>query len=160
MQRGVPLLLNLTQTQRDCDLRPDNQTAGCHQGAADSSGSCCLLYSASQHVTVFVRAQRSSPRHFPCSSHSAGAVLNINVLCFTAGVQFTVCRHICLCVCVSVHTCMYSNLFRSWQILAGGLELNRARVPSSHNDRNHCLIAGWEHCAVMRWAVHKWDHRA
>lgn len=91
----VPLFTSV-ETQRDrgtealSDLRPDNQTDGCHQGAAASSGSRRLHYSASQHVTVFVRAQHSSPRHFLCSLHSARAVLNINVLRFSAGVQFTV----------------------------------------------------------------------
>lgn len=136
-----------------CDLRPDNQTAGCHQSPAHSSGSRCLHYSSSQHVAVFVRARRSSPRHFPCRSHSACAVLNINVLCFAVGVQFTVCRQIqlcmCVCVCVYLHTCMYSNLFCSSQTQAGEHELNSVRVPLSHNDRNNFLIANWEHCGMM-----------
>lgn len=83
------LVLRADRCLWHCGLRQDHQTVASHQGAAGFWGFCCLHHPAPQHETFSIRARHSSARHFPCSCssgrHSALAVLNINVFCFTAG---------------------------------------------------------------------------
>lgn len=149
-----------------CNLNLVHQTTVCHQDAAGSSCSCRIHYSTSKHITLFfsTRAQCSSPHHFPWScSNSACTVLNFNVLCVTAGVQFTVCgqrnSYLPVCAHVSVHFHV-QQFFLCIINPSRGAELNCVRqFPSPLNECNNFLIAGWEHGAAMRWASHKWDSR-
>lgn len=97
-----------------CDLRPDHQTAGSLQGVAGSLGSCCLHYSASQHVTarhfnqstVFFTMplpMKQQPFCLCCPEyqcivfHCGGAVhcMQIKLLVY-------------VCVCVYTHACTIS----------------------------------------------------
>lgn len=90
---------------------------------------------------------------------SAGAVLNINVLRFTAegvgGSQVTVCTPWILprvCMCIRLCVCY------SWKSQAG--ELNNIQIPSSLNDCHNFIIGGIEHCTMIRGAAQELDYWA
>ena len=141
---------------RACDLRPDNQTAGCHQGSADSSGSRCRSLFSLTARHSFCQSTAFFPTPLPMQQPFCRHCPEYQCIMFhCGGAVHCVCMQR-LWLCVYLHTCI-PICFCSWRIQAGELELDPARVPSSHNDRNHFLIGGWEHCEMMRWAAHKWD---
>lgn len=123
---------------------------------ADSSG--LLLCTAHEHSSALFSL---TARYTFFVALSAGAVLNINVLRFTAegvgGSQVTVCTPWMLprvCMCIHLFVCVLLM-----EITLGG-ELNNIQNPSSLNDCHNFIIGGIEHCTMIRGAAQELDYWA